>query len=151
MTDDPSLKSIHATIFVVGRARACASELISTTGVERARHSTRKAAAEISSGGKSGEGMGYDTGAFRDERQDSFAGENRKGRDIGYALATSSCEGANSMETCTVTAPDAITAFAVPNPSLSSQIKPVFSGLVVQRVAPLYRITQLTSDWQNFI
>jgi hypothetical protein len=27
-----------------------------------------------------------------------------KGCDIGYALAISSCEGANSVETCTVTA-----------------------------------------------
>src|SRR5438270_8334274 len=61
--------------------------------------------------------------------------ENRKGCDIGYALAASSCEGANSVEACTVTALDAITAFAVPNPSFSSQSKPVFSGLVVQRVA----------------
>ena len=33
------------------------------------------------------------------------AGKNRKGRDIGYALAANSCEGANSMEACTVTAP----------------------------------------------
>jgi len=39
------------------------------------------------------------------------------------------------VEACTVTALDAITAFAVPNPSFSSQSKPVFSGLVVQRVA----------------
>jgi hypothetical protein len=44
-----------------------------------------------------------------------------KGCDIGYALATNSCEEANSVETCTVTALDAITAFAVPNPNCSSQ------------------------------
>jgi hypothetical protein len=44
-----------------------------------------------------------------------------KGCDIGYALAASSCEGAHSVEACTVTAPDAITAFAVPNPNSSSQ------------------------------
>ena len=44
-----------------------------------------------------------------------------KGCDIGYALAISSCEGANSVETCTVTALDAITAFAVPNPNCPSQ------------------------------
>jgi len=44
-----------------------------------------------------------------------------KGCDIGLALAISSCEGANSVETCTVTALDAITAFAVPNPNYSSQ------------------------------
>ena len=56
--------------------------------------------------------------------------ENLKGRDIGYALATDSCEGVNSVEARTVTAPDAITAFAVPNPNCSSQIQSVFSGLV---------------------
>ena len=44
-----------------------------------------------------------------------------KGRDIGYALATRSCEEANSVEACTITALDAITAFAVPNPNHSSQ------------------------------
>jgi hypothetical protein len=44
-----------------------------------------------------------------------------KGCDIGYALAASSCEEANSVEACTVTALDAITAFAVPNPNHSSQ------------------------------
>ena len=32
------------------------------------------------------------------------SGKNRKGRDIGYALATSSCEGVNSVDACTVTA-----------------------------------------------
>ena len=49
-----------------------------------------------------------------------------KGCDIGYALATSSCEGANSVEACTVTALDAITAFAVPNPNCSSQSRRFF-------------------------
>jgi len=44
-----------------------------------------------------------------------------KGCDIGYALATSSCEGANSVEACTVTALDVIVAFAVPNPNCPSQ------------------------------
>jgi hypothetical protein len=44
-----------------------------------------------------------------------------KGRDIGYALAARSCEEANSVEACTITAPDVITAFAVPNPNHSSQ------------------------------
>jgi hypothetical protein len=47
--------------------------------------------------------------------------EKGKGCDIGYALAISSCEEANSVETCTVTALDAITAFAVPNPNCPSQ------------------------------
>jgi len=47
--------------------------------------------------------------------------KNGKGRDIGYALAASSCEGANSVDACTITALDAITAFAIPNPSCSSQ------------------------------
>jgi hypothetical protein len=41
-----------------------------------------------------------------------------KGCDIGYGLATSSCKGANSVDACTVTALDAITAFAVPDPNL---------------------------------
>jgi hypothetical protein len=61
--------------------------------------------------------------------------KNRKGRDIGYALAASSCEGANDVEACTVTTPDAITAFAVPNPNCSSQNQSAFSGLAAARVA----------------
>ena len=61
----------------------------------------------------------------------SFAGGTKlKGRDIGYALAVNSCEGVNNVDACTVTAPDAITAFAVPNPNCSSQSPLVFSGLV---------------------
>jgi hypothetical protein len=63
------------------------------------------------------------------------ARQNSKGCDIGYALATSSCEEANSVEACTVTALDAITAFAVPNPNCSSQSMSVFSGLVATQVA----------------
>jgi hypothetical protein len=58
-----------------------------------------------------------------------------KGCDIGNALAISSCEGADSVEACTVTALDAITAFAVPNPNCSSQSMSVFSGLVATQVA----------------
>jgi hypothetical protein len=46
--------------------------------------------------------------------------QNRKGCDIGYVPAASSGEGVNDVETCTVTAPDAITAFAVPNPGSGS-------------------------------
>jgi hypothetical protein len=49
-----------------------------------------------------------------------------KGCDIGYALAGSSCEGANRVEACTVTALDATTAFAVPNPNFSSQSRRFF-------------------------
>jgi hypothetical protein len=60
--------------------------------------------------------------------------ENRKGCDIGYVPAICSCEGANSVDTCTVAALDAITAFADPNPSSSSQSPPVFSGLVALQV-----------------
>jgi len=41
------------------------------------------------------------------------------------------------VDTCTVTAPDAITAFAVPSPGIFSQSPPVFSGLVAQRLTPL--------------
>jgi hypothetical protein len=60
-----------------------------------------------------------------------------KGCDIGYALATSSCEEANSVETCTVAALDVITAFAVPNPNCSSQSQSVFSGLAALQVTLL--------------
>src|SRR5438128_605293 len=60
---------------------------------------------------------------------------NSKGCDIGYALAVSSCEGANSVDACTVTALDAITAFAVPNPNCPSQEQSVFSGLAANQVA----------------
>jgi len=52
--------------------------------------------------------------------------EKGKGCDIGYALAISSCEEANSVDACTVTASDAITAFAVPNPNYSSQSRRFF-------------------------
>jgi hypothetical protein len=44
--------------------------------------------------------------------------KNSKGCDIGYALAANSCEGANNVDACTVTALDATTAFAVPDPGL---------------------------------
>jgi hypothetical protein len=57
-----------------------------------------------------------------------YAG-NRKGCDIGYVPAICSCEGAYSVDPCAVAALDAIAAFAVPNPSSSSQSQPVFSGL----------------------
>jgi len=60
---------------------------------------------------------------------------NRKGCDIGYAPSASSCERANSVDTCTVAALDVITAFAVPNPNCSSQKQSVFSGLVALQVA----------------
>jgi len=69
--------------------------------------------------------------------------KNRKGCDIGYALAVSSCEEANNVDACTVTALDAITAFAVPNPNCSSQSQSVFSGLVALRVAPVSRSLSL--------
>jgi len=58
-----------------------------------------------------------------------------KGHDIGYALAARSCEGTRRVEACTVTAPDVITAFAVPNPNCSSQSQSVFSGLAARQVA----------------
>jgi hypothetical protein len=51
-----------------------------------------------------------------------------KGCDLGYALAANSCEGAGCVDARTVTASDAITAFAVPNPNGSSQSPSVFSG-----------------------
>jgi hypothetical protein len=73
---------------------------------------------------------------------------NRKGRDIGYVPAICSCEGAYSVDPCTVAALDAIAAFAVPNPGSSSQSQPVFSGLVALSGRPDAQITQPSSDWQ---
>ncbi len=57
----------------------------------------------------------------RKNREEGFQRKlykNSKGCDIGYALAVSSCEGVNNVDACTVTALDATTAFAVPDPSL---------------------------------
>jgi hypothetical protein len=65
------------------------------------------------------------------KKQSSRALQKWKGCDIGYALAISSCEEANSVDACTVAAFDAITAFAVPNPNCSSQNQSDFSGLAV--------------------
>ena len=48
------------------------------------------------------------------------------------------------MEACTVTALDAITAFAVPNPNGHLAAPSVFSGLAILQVAPRDRITQPT-------
>ena len=56
----------------------------------------------------------------------NVTGGKEKGRDLGYALAASSCEGANSVESCTITALDVITAFAAPDPSYSSQSSRLF-------------------------
>ena len=72
---------------------------------------------------------------------------NRKGCDIGYAPAISSCEGAYSVDACTVTALDAITAFAVPNPDTSSQSRRIFR-VWLPPGHPAEQITQPTSDWQ---
>ena len=47
----------------------------------------------------------------------SLTARNSKGCDIGYAPTANSCEGVNSPDACTVTALDAITAFAVPDPN----------------------------------
>src|SRR5690242_5859855 len=58
-----------------------------------------------------------------------------KGCDISYGPTINSCEGANSVDARTVAALDAITAFAVPNPSCSWQNQSVLSGLVAPQVA----------------
>jgi len=63
-------------------------------------------------------------------------GEKGKGCDIGYALVANSCEGVHNVETCTVTALDAITAFAVPNPNCPSQSRRFFQVWLLFRVAP---------------
>jgi hypothetical protein len=57
-----------------------------------------------------------------------LAGTNGKGCDIGYALAACSCEGADNVGARTVTALDAITAFAVPDPGGFLAKPSVFSG-----------------------
>jgi len=76
---------------------------------------------------------------------------NLKGRNIGYALAADSCERVNDVETCTVTAPDVITAFAVPGPNGHLAAPSVFSGPEVQQVALPFPITQPTSVLATFI
>ena len=53
-------------------------------------------------------------------------GGNRKGRDIGYALAVGSCEKAHGEDACTIAALDATTAFAVPNPNRNLAALSVF-------------------------
>jgi len=51
------------------------------------------------------------------------------------------------VDTCTVAALDAITAFAVPNPGFSSQSQSVFSGLVALQVAlPSESLSLLRTD-----
>src|SRR5215472_6681107 len=73
--------------------------------------------------------------AGRSQTTSASGRKKNKGCDFGYALAAHSCEGANSMDACTVTAFGAITAFAVPNPNESSQRPSVFSGSGVRRIA----------------
>ncbi len=69
-------------------------------------------------------------------RRKMGGGRKGKGCDIGYALVANSCEGAHNVETCTVTALDAITAFAVPNPNCPSQSRRFFQVWLLLRVAP---------------
>ena len=88
-------------------------------------------------------GSGIQEGRLRLRILDWSAKKNSKGCDIGYALAASSCEGANRVDACTVTALDAITAFAVPNPNCSSQSQSIFSGLVADQVALVSRSPSL--------
>ena len=76
---------------------------------------------------------------------------NQKGRDIGYGLAASSCEGVDDVDACTVTAPDAIAAFAVPNPNGTSQVPVGFFGFGRSSGRPAWRITQSTLDWRLII
>jgi hypothetical protein len=68
--------------------------------------------------------------------------KNRKGRDIGYALAVGSCEKAHGEDACTIAALDATTVFAVPNPNRNLAALSVFSGLVTLRIASATLVTQ---------
>jgi hypothetical protein len=54
--------------------------------------------------------------------------KNEKGCDIGYALVARSCEGVDNVDARTVTALDATTAFAVPDPNGFLAKPSVFSG-----------------------
>ena len=77
-------------------------------------------------------------------------GKKLKGCDVGYALAANSCEGAGSVDACTVTAPDVITAFAISNPGPFLAGPAGFFGLerpTNHFVAP---ITQPTSEQLQF-
>ena len=81
--------------------------------------------------------------------------ENKKGCGFGYALAVSSCKGVSSVDACTIAAPDAITAFAVPNPGCSSQSQSVFSGLVADELPrraghPAYSVS-VNVTWTNLL
>jgi len=77
-------------------------------------------------------------------------GRKGKGCNIGYALAANSYERANSVDACTVAALDAITAFAVPNPSYSSRAVGFF-GFGGSTSYLVKRITQPTSDGQCYL
>jgi hypothetical protein len=73
--------------------------------------------------------LGRESTAHRDRLTRNNANQNlgkEKGCDFGYALAANSCERVHSVDACTVTAFDAITAFAVPNPNASSQNRRFF-------------------------
>jgi hypothetical protein len=74
-----------------------------------------------------------------------------KGCDLGYALATGSCEGVSSVDACTVTASDVITAFAVPNPSWLLAGPAGFFGLGWPTNYFIAPITQSISDQLRFI
>jgi hypothetical protein len=63
---------------------------------------------------------------------------NRKGCDIGYVPAICSCEGAYSVDPCTVAALDAIAAFAAQTPAPPRRVSRFF------RVWLLFQVT-LTS------
>ena len=62
-----------------------------------------------------------------------------------------SCEGVNDVEACTVTALDAITAFAVSDPNGLLAEPSVFSGPSVPIDCSTERITQPTSDQQLYL
>jgi hypothetical protein len=106
MSDDSTTQCL---VFIVPRtfSQACSGPLRSAKGEFRRRS-------------PAAEGRRSASGQLEDDPRKG------KGCDIGYALAASSCEGANSVEACTVTALDAITAFAVPNPNCPSQSRRFF-------------------------
>jgi hypothetical protein len=77
--------------------------------------------------------------------------KNYKGRDIGYALAAASCEGAHSVDACTVTTPWCDLCFRSSEPQPLLAELSVFSAVRLPRLVALpWLITQFTSDRRFF-
>src|ERR1039458_7606864 len=74
-----------------------------------------------------------------------------KGCDIGYALAASSCEGAHSVDACTVAALRCNHRFCGSKPQLLLAGQLVFSGSVARRVASPSGSPSLLRTGQHYL